>query len=151
MGVLDKILKKDKSEPARNASHSDAGGDKKAEKKEVKKTVEKTVEKKPSGKIKIEDARIYRVLKKPWVTEKATYLVGQNKYVFKVFSDAGKKETKKAIEAIYNVKVSGVNIINIPRKKRKGGKRRQQTGYKPGYKKAIVSLKKGQKIEIMPH
>ena len=145
MALFDKILKKEKSKDKKVEKTE------KKDKKEVKKQIKKTVGKKPSGKIKIEDARIYKVLKKLWVTEKATYLAEQNKYIFKVFSDAGKKETKQAIERIYNVKVLGINIINIPRKKRKGGKRRQQTGYKSGYKKAIVTLEKGQKMEVMPH
>jgi len=90
---------------------------------------------------------VYGILKEPHISEKATFLTDQNKYVFKIHSQANKIKTKKAIESFYGVKVKNVNIINIHRKKRilRGIK-----GFKTGYKKAIVTLKKGEKIEITP-
>jgi len=72
----------------------------------------------------------------------------QNKYAFEVFSSANKNEVKKAVESLYGVNVEKVNIVNIPRKKRRVGRARQ--GFRKGYKKAIVRIAKGQKIEIMP-
>jgi large subunit ribosomal protein L23 len=89
----------------------------------------------------------WKVLKVAHITEKATDLSEQNKYVFNVYPDAGKNEIKKAVEKTYAVKVVSVNIINIPAKKRRVGRK---MGYKPGYKKAIVGVKEGQKIELMP-
>ena len=78
-------------------------------------------------------------------TEKA--LSGQkfNKYVFKVSSHANKIMIDSEVKRTYNVKVTGVNIINIPRKARRVGK---TVGFKKGYKKAVVTLAPGQSIEI---
>jgi len=90
----------------------------------------------------------YKILKEPHVSEKATVLNDQDKYVFKVYSGANKIETKKAIEGLYGVRVKHVNMVNVPRKRKMF---RGMEGFKPGYKKAIVTLEKGQKIEILPH
>jgi len=89
----------------------------------------------------------WQVLKAPHVTEKAADLVGKNQYVFKIFPDSNKNDVKKSVESIYNVEVLSVRVINIPSKKRRMGR---TIGRKPGYKKAIVKLKEGQKIEILP-
>ncbi|MCG2699886.1 50S ribosomal protein L23 [Candidatus Parcubacteria bacterium] len=89
---------------------------------------------------------MYGVVKAPHISEKATDLGAINRYVFKVFSRANKVEIKKTIESIYGVKVLTVNIITIPAKKRRLGK---TIGLKQGYKKAIVKIKEGQKIEII--
>ena len=73
-----------------------------------------------------------------------------NKYVFKVSFDANKTEIKKAIEKMYNVKVEKVNIIHIPGKKRRLGRiEGWRKGLKRGFKKAIVTLRKGDKIEVL--
>ncbi len=90
----------------------------------------------------------YKILKEPHVSEKATILTEQNKYIFKVYPDANKIETKKAVENLYGVRVKNVNMINIPKKRKvvRGIK-----GTKSGYKKAIVTLEKGYKIELLPH
>lgn len=89
----------------------------------------------------------YRILKSPHITEKATDLTKKNQYVFKVYTTANKIDIKKAIEDVYGVSVLDVNIINISSKKRRLGK---IIGRRKGYKKAIVKVKKGQKIEILP-
>jgi len=91
--------------------------------------------------------KAYRVLSSPHVTEKATKLAEENKYIFKVLPRANKIEIKKVIEGLYGVDVVGVKIINIPKRKRRLGR---QEGWRKGYKKAIVKIKKGQKIEILP-
>lgn len=120
-------------------------------KKPVKKLAPEPEVKKPSVKrpvVKKKGLRdAYKILKEPHVSEKATVLTDQNQYIFKIFPRANKVETKKAIEDVYGVKVKNVNIINVHRKQRvlRGIK-----GFKPGYKKAIVTLKKGHKIEITP-
>ena len=89
---------------------------------------------------------IWKALKKPRVTEKATDLAEKNQYVFEVFPRAGKSEIKKAVESLYGVKVTGVGIVNIPRKEKRVGR---NMGFKGGYKKAIVRIKQGQKIEML--
>jgi len=89
----------------------------------------------------------WQSIKSPHITEKASFLEGKNQYVFKVFDHTNKSQIKKAVEEIYKVKVVRVNIINTKSKIRKKGK---IVGRKPGYKKAMVSLKEGQKIEILP-
>jgi len=89
----------------------------------------------------------YRILKWPHVTEKATALVGLNQYVFNVYKGANKTAIKKTVEDVYGVKVVSVKIIKIPRKQRRLGRIQ---GWRQGYKKAIIKLAKGQKIEILP-
>lgn len=88
----------------------------------------------------------FRFLKNPHITEKATDLMERNQYVFKVFPRANKIEVKKAIKDNYGVDVVSIKIINIPQKKMKLGKIQ---GIKAGYKKAIVRIKEGQKIEVL--
>ena len=84
-------------------------------------------------------------IRQPIVTEKATILSEQNKTVFKVHNGADKKIIKKNIEKIFKVNVIKVNIINTKTKKKiKQGK----LSTKSGYKKAIVTLKKGQSIDL---
>jgi len=89
----------------------------------------------------------WRILKKPHITEKATNLLEDNQYVFEVFPKANKIEIKKVIEDFYKVDVLNVKIINIPPKKRRLGR---ISGWQKGYKKAIVKIKEGQKIELLP-
>jgi large subunit ribosomal protein L23 len=86
------------------------------------------------------------LIKKPLVTERATELSALGKYVFIVKPHAAKPEIRKAIHEIYKVDVVSVNVINRPpKRKRFGG---IMKGKKEGYRKAIVTLKEGQKIEI---
>tara|TARA_B100000427_G_C15351453_1_gene525677 strand:+ start:108 stop:401 length:294 start_codon:yes stop_codon:yes gene_type:complete len=81
----------------------------------------------------------------PIITEKATSLSENNKVVFKVRDDASKKTIKKNIEKIFKVNVIKVNTIT---KKSKSKIIRGKIGYKKGYKKALVTLKKGQSIDL---
>ncbi len=87
------------------------------------------------------------VLKSPHIAEKSAQLAEINQYVFKVYPRANKTEIKKAVEEVYGVNVLKTRIIKIPRKKRRLGKTR---GWRKGYKKAIVTIKQGQKIELLP-
>jgi len=100
----------------------------------------------PQPKVKIPGAG-YLILKSPQITEKATDLVKKNQYVFKVHSGANKPEIKKAIENLYGVEVVSVKVIKVPKRQRRLGR---ITGWRKGYKKAIIKIKEGQKIEIMP-
>lgn len=114
---------------------------------EVKKVspAEKLAEKPRAVEVKSRGIESALVLTSPHVTEKSTQLSSNNQYVFKVFSKANKIEIKKAIESLYHVKVSGVRVINVPAKQRRLGKTQ---GWKKGYKKAVVKLQTGQKIEV---
>jgi large subunit ribosomal protein L23 len=86
------------------------------------------------------------LIKKPWITEKATMMTASNQYVFLVKSGATKPEVKKAIHALYKVDAIGVNMVNRPakRKRFRGG----LSGMQEGYRKAIVTIKDGQKIDL---
>jgi len=112
-------------------------------KEEKKREPKKTEKKAIAASSKWDDS--LRLLKAPHITEKATKISSINFYVFKVNSKANKQQIKKAIETLYNVDVQKVNIMNIKRKKRGAGR---LEGYKSGYKKALVKIGKGQKIEV---
>ena len=81
----------------------------------------------------------------PLITEKASGMSEQNKVIFKVHENASKKTIKKNIEKIFNVKVIKINTIN---KKSKSKIIRGKQGVKKGFKKAVVTLKKGQTIDL---
>jgi large subunit ribosomal protein L23 len=83
------------------------------------------------------------ILVQPRISEKSGKLVTLNKYVFKVQSGANKVEVKKAVESAYKVRVTQVNIVNNHGKARNFGSR---AGRISGFKKAIVTLKKGDTI-----
>ncbi|AOY78635.1 MAG: 50S ribosomal protein L23 [Moorea sp. SIOASIH] len=84
---------------------------------------------------------------RPIVTEKATILMEQNKYVFDVIIKATKPQIRAAIESLFEVKVVAVNTLRPPRKKRRVGR---FIGYKPQYKRAIVTLAPGDSITLFP-
>ena len=88
---------------------------------------------------------LYDRILNPLVTEKSTNLSEMNKVAFKVNSSANKKSVKKSIEKIFKVNVVKINIINKQRRIKivRGKKVKVQ-----GYKKAIVTLKKGQNIDL---
>jgi large subunit ribosomal protein L23 len=110
--------------------------------------VEKPVEvRPPKAKKEAGSIQAYKILKVPHVTEKASDLVKKNQYVFKVWPGVNKVEVKKAVEDLFGVDVVGVRIINIPRKKRRLGR---VSGFRKSYKKAIIRIKEGQKIEVLP-
>jgi len=85
------------------------------------------------------------VIVSPSVTEKSTFLSDQNKIVFKVNKRAKKDSIKRSIEKVFKVNVIKINTINIKGKTKivKGKKSR-----KPDFKKAIITLKKGQSIDL---
>ena len=85
------------------------------------------------------------VLIAPVVSEKSYSGLADRKYTFKVHKDAHKTQVRQAVEELFEVKVERVNIVKVqPKPKRRGLNR----GTKPGWKKAIVRLKAGDKIEI---
>ena len=88
---------------------------------------------------------LYEVLRRPLITEKNTILQAQGKYAFEVDADANKIQIKQAVEKAFKVKVTAVNVMTVPGKEKRVGKRMAQT---PPWKKAVVTLKPGDKIEI---
>ncbi len=85
------------------------------------------------------------LIRRPIVTEKATINMEQNKYTFEVAPKADKLQIREAIESLFDVKVVKVNTANPPRKKRRVGK---FVGYKPHYKRAIVTVAPGDEEKI---
>lgn len=118
-----------KKEPAHRAAPSKAGREKPRQ---------KPAKRKVSG-------QDYNILVKPLVTEKATDLSMYNQYVFEVATSANKVEIKKAIEGIYGVKAQKVHIVNMFGKGVRYGRAKGKTR---GWKKAIVTLKQGDKIDV---
>ena len=88
---------------------------------------------------------LYEVLRRPLITEKNTVLQEQNKYAFEVSGKANKPQIKQAVEKAFKVKVTTVNVITMPSKTRRVGRLPTQT---PSWKKAIVTLRPGDKIEF---
>ena len=88
---------------------------------------------------------IYEVLRRPLITEKSTALQAQNKYAFEVADDANKPLVKQAVEKAFKVKVTGVNMVTMRGKSKKMGRRMIKT---PPWKKALVTLQPGDKIEF---
>ena len=88
---------------------------------------------------------LYKVLKRPLITEKNSVLQAQGKYAFKVAEESNKEQIRQAVEKAFKVTVTGVNVMTVP------GKRRRMRGREvmsPSWKKALVTLKPGDKIEL---
>ncbi len=89
---------------------------------------------------------VFQVLLRPLITEKSTFLQeGQNKYAFEVDSRANKPQVRAAVERSFSVNVIDVNILTVKGKRKRFGRRVSQ---RPSWKKAVVSLKAGDKIQI---
>lgn len=133
MAITD-MFKKEES------AKKDAPPQKKEKKAATKNEAEMKIARKASG-------QAGRILNQARVTEKASNLAQINQYVFDVSIDANKKEIARAVEGYYGVDVVGVNVVNVAGKRRRSAK-----GITVGtdYRKAIVTVKKGQSIEIMP-
>ena len=85
------------------------------------------------------------ILIAPVVSEKSYSLINDNKYTFKVHKDAHKTQIRQAVEQLFDVHVVAVNVIKVqPKPKRRG----LIKGVRPGWKKAIVQVRKGDTIEI---
>lgn len=91
-------------------------------------------------------AQYFDVVRRPVVTEKSSVMQGlRNQFTFEVCPDANKSEVKKAVETLFSVKVEAVNMISMPHKSRRTFGRPGQS--KP-WKKAVVTLRKGDSIDI---
>lgn len=87
----------------------------------------------------------YEVIRKPLVTEKNTSLHAMGKYSFEVAKEANKQQVKEAVEKAFKVTVTGVNVVMVRGKMRRIGRRQIMT---PSWKKAVVTLKPGDSIQI---
>lgn len=139
MAIIDIFKKKEEEKKAR----------KPVKKERVVKSAAKKVEKtavleKGGKKAKYDFGN--KVLKSPYITEKATDLAAKDYYIFEVWPKANKKEVRKAVESIFQVDVIGVKMVNIPGKVKIVGRTR---GIAAGKRKALVRVKKGQKIELL--
>jgi large subunit ribosomal protein L23 len=88
----------------------------------------------------------YAVLLRPLVTEKSTILAGHNQYVFEVARDANKMQIKQAVELAFSVHVKAVNVMNVRGRVRRFG---HGPAAGPSWKKAIVTLSEGHKIDLI--
>lgn len=88
---------------------------------------------------------LYEILRRPLVTEKITRLQAEGKYAFEVADGANKLQVKQAVEKAYKVSVTGVNMTTVRGKNKRMGRRIVQTS---PWKKAVVTLKQGDKIEF---
>ncbi len=149
MALLDFLKRKEEIEKSKKSERkTDKVSATKIEKKVAKvKEAPKVKTESVSTKASVEGAKFsYEAIKQPHISEKATYLAEKDQYTFEVSADSNKNEIKKAVEGIYSVNVLSVNIIKIPAKKRRLGKTQ---GFRKAYKKAILKIKEGQKIEIL--
>jgi len=91
-----------------------------------------------------------KVLKESRVTEKATTLTANlNQYTFEVYRTANRTQVKQAVEQVFKVDVAKVNILNVKPRSKPDRMRRNQVGRISGMKKAIVTLKEGNSIEMI--
>ena len=88
---------------------------------------------------------LYEVLRRPLITEKYTGLQVEGKYAFEVADEANKPQVKQAVEKAFKVEVTAVNMMTVVGKKRRRGRRLLPAH---PWKKAIVTLKAGDKIEF---
>ena len=160
MSILDKIIKKkDDEKDEKRDDKKDVKQEKKViketkDKKETKKEVAETKKSKSSGKTvkakKVSKEKMpvhyFELIKKPHISEKALRFNSENKYVFVISQSANKSEIKKAVASLYGVIVKSVNTTKVPSKPKKF---KGVPGIKSGYKKAIITLAKGNKIDIM--
>jgi large subunit ribosomal protein L23 len=143
MGLLDRFKKtREKEVGKKKIASKILSKEKEAKKKEVAKA---RPEEPRVGRKKVETGLSYKYLIKPMVSEKSSILASRGKYVFIVHPEANKIEVAKAIQNAYDVKVRDVNIINMSGKAVRFGR---VSGRTKNWKKAIVTLEPGQKIEI---
>lgn len=157
MGFFDKFKKKAGQEMVQSGKAESKRQAKQEEKKDL--TLTELQQRAATGSVTLADEQkkvakktasentreAYRVLLHPLVTEKGSYAAANGKYFFEVKGTANKYEIKKAVKALYGVMPIKVNIVNLPGKDVRYGKTRGRTS---AQKKAIVTLPKGQTIEV---
>ena len=145
MSILDKITKKkDDKKDIKEKQDKKVADKKEIIEKKKSKSSGKTVKAKKVSKEKM-PVHYFELIKKPHISEKALRFNSENKYVFVVSQLANKSEIKKAVASLYGVIVKSVNITKVPSKPKKF---KGIPGIKSGYKKAIITLAKGNKIDM---
>jgi len=99
----------------------------------------------PPAETKLTREQMYRLIRAPVITEKATAQSEHNQVVFRVSLDATKREVKAAVEGLFEVKVDAVNTIRVEGKTKRF---RGRPGRRSDYKKAIVTLAEGSRIDV---
>ncbi len=89
--------------------------------------------------------QMHEIIRKPLITEKNAALQAEGKYAFEVDKRANKLQVKNAVEAGFKVSVTAVNVVSMRGKSKRMGRRMVQT---PSWKKAVVTLKAGDKIDL---
>jgi large subunit ribosomal protein L23 len=140
MGIFDKFKRK-KDEQPQKVSEKKARIDAEIKPAEVE---QKKPVKAAAKTVAARGVLAFKILQKPVITEKTTMLSGSGKYVFHVHPDSNKSEVGKAVESAFKVHVTAVNIVKVSGKKRRYGRTQ---GHTKGWKKAIVTLQPGQRIE----
>ncbi|MEM7072302.1 MAG: 50S ribosomal protein L23 [Pseudomonadota bacterium] len=96
-------------------------------------------------KTRLAQDKLYDVIRAPVITEKATLMGQDNRYAFKVAPNADKLAIKQAVEQLFGVKVQTVNTVRIKGKQKRF---RGRVGVRPDYKKAFVTLRQGDSIDM---
>jgi large subunit ribosomal protein L23 len=99
----------------------------------------------PAAKVELTREQMYDIVRSPLITEKTTAASEHNKIAFRVPLEANKREVKAAVEGLFKVKVTAVNTIRVKGKKKLF---RGRPGQRSDYKKAIVTLAEGSKIDV---
>jgi large subunit ribosomal protein L23 len=145
MSIFDR-LKKKKQETAGKEEPRVKGAEKEPEKKRPAKKAPAKKEAAPARKAASRTKGLaQKILLNPVISEKSAVLASENKYVFAVAPEANKIQVKRAVTELYGVRPIDVNIVNV---KGKNVRFRRVTGRTKGWKKAIVTLPKGQHIEV---
>ena len=95
--------------------------------------------------------RVEDVIRRPLITEKNTWLMEQDQYSFEVAPNANKIQIREAVENLFNVRVKAVNTLNVKARARSRAVRRGRArirGHEAAWKKAVVTLYPGQRIDI---
>ena len=160
MGLLDKLFKKEKKKKETIKSKARTAGKKELVQEEKGKKIKKQTKFHPKPQVTKRATKLtsaprktrkkykeaYRILKRSLVTEKATDLAQNSQYTFEVARNANKVEIGKAVESIFDIHVTNVRTLNMRGKIKKY---RGRGGKTSDWKKAVVSLRKGEKIEVI--
>lgn len=146
MGIFDKFKKRKEIKEKPEKEILKVKPVEKPESKEIKPQPKEKIEKVKKKPQKEDTGEAYRLLIRPTVTEKASGLGMYGQYVFEVHPQANKIEIKKAIENVYGVRPVSVNIIKVKGKQVRYGRSQGQT---KNWKKAVITLKPGDKIELV--
>ena len=99
----------------------------------------------PPAETRLSREEMYRIIRAPVITEKATAVSEHNQVVFRVALDADKRQVKAAVEGLFQVKVEAVNTIRVEGKTKRV---RGRPGRRSDFKKAIVTLAEGSRIDV---